>query len=83
MAVTLDDRENHQWSYYSDANQPIHSLNPRDVKITYYGNGIGTVNATEGPVPAADQWTGDATNVKVGMAGGREDANQFVYYKTL
>ena len=83
VAVTLDDRENHQWSYYSDANQPIHSLNPRDVKITYYGNGIGTVNATEGPVPAADLWTGNATNVKVGMAGGREDANQFVYYKTL
>ena len=40
QVVLLDDREEHSWSYYSDGDQPIHSLNPKDVKITYFGNGI-------------------------------------------
>ena len=78
--VYLDDREPHSWSYYSEGNQPVHSLNPADVKITYFGNGTGTVSTTNGPIPANDSWTADATGVQVGPGA---QGNQFVYYKTL
>ncbi len=78
--VILDDRENHSWSYYSDPDQPIHSLNPADVKITYFGNGTGTVSTTDGATPANNSWTADATGVQVGP---NEAGNQFVYLKTL
>jgi hypothetical protein len=78
--VYLDDREPHSWSYYSDENQPVHSLNPADVKITYFGNGTGTVSTTNGQTPADDSWTADATGVQVGPGA---QGNQFVYYKTL
>ena len=80
--VTLFDYEDHNWSYYSDAECPIHSLNPADVKITYYGNGTKTVTnasaaeAVENPT----SFSLDATTVKVGP---NDDANVFVYYKTL
>lgn len=78
--VVLDDREDHSWSYYSDPDQPIHSLNPADVKITYFGNGTGTVSTTDGETPANDSWTANATGVQVGP---NEAGNQFVYLKTL
>lgn len=78
--VVLDDRENHSWSYYSDPDQPIHSLNPADVKITYFGNGTGTVSTTDGETPATNSWTANATGVQVGP---NEAGNQFVYLKTL
>lgn len=78
--VYLDDREDHSLSYYSDGDQPVHSLHPVDVKITYFGNGTGTVSATNGPTPASDSWTADATTVQVGP---NELGNQFVYYETL
>ena len=78
--VTLNDLEDHSWSYYSDASQPIHSLNPADIKITYYGNGEGTVtNADENGVTPTS-FSLNATTVAV---SGYESANQFVYYKTL
>ena len=78
--VYLDDRESHSLSYYSDGSQPVHSLHPVDVKITYFGNGTGTVSTTNGPTPASDSWTADATTVQVGP---NELGNQFVYYETL
>ena len=78
--VLLDDREDHSWSYYSDGDQPIHSLNPADVKITYFGNGTGTVSTTDGATPANNSWTSDATGVQVGP---NEAGNQFIYLKTL
>ena len=78
--VLLDDREEHSWSYYSDGNQPIHSLKPADVKITYFGNGTGTVSTTDGPDPAANSWTADATGVQVGP---NDPGDQFIYLKTL
>ncbi len=80
--VVLDDREDHNWSYYSmgGADNPIHSLNPADVKITYFGNGTGTVSNTDGATPANNSWTADATGVQVGP---NEAGNQFVYLKTL
>ena len=80
--VTLFDYEDHKWSYYSDEECPIHSLKPSDVKITYYGNGTKTVTnasaaeAVENPT----SFSLDATTVKVGP---NDDANVFVYYKTL
>ena len=80
--VTLFDYEDHKWSYYSDEECPIHSLNPADVKITYYGNGTKTVtnaSATEA-VENPTSFSLDATTVKVGP---NDDANVFVYYKTL
>lgn len=76
--VTLNDLEDHKWSYYSDEDCPIHSLNPADVKITYYGNGTKTVTTTNDDNPTS--FTADATGVKVGIDA---DANTFVYYKTL
>ena len=78
--VYLDDREPHSLSYYSDGDQPVHSLHPADVKITYFGNGTGTVSTTNGPAPANDSWTADATGVQVGPGA---PGNQFVYYETL
>ncbi|MBO7259899.1 MAG: chitobiase/beta-hexosaminidase C-terminal domain-containing protein, partial [Bacteroidaceae bacterium] len=76
--VVLNDYEDHKWSYYSDEECPIHSLNPADVKITYYGNGTKTVTTTNDDNPTS--FTADATGVKVGIDA---DVNTFVYYKTL
>ena len=76
--VTLNDYEDHNWSYYSDAECPIHSWNPADVKITYYGNGTATVAANNDNNPTS--FTANATGVKVGIDA---DASTFVYYKTL
>ena len=70
LTVTLDDREDHNWTYYSGVNRSVdngyyndnykgklYSPNPRNVKITYKANG-GTVSLSE-------------------------SENEFVYYKTL
>ena len=78
--VLLDDREDHSWSYYSDNTNPIRSLNPADVKITYFGNGTNNISTTNGATPAANSWTQSATTVQVSY---NETANQFVYLKTL
>ena len=78
--VLLDDREDHSWSYYSDGDQPIHSLNPADVKITYLGNGTGTVTTSNNATPGAGTWTQNAASVQVSY---NEAANQFIYLKTL
>ena len=78
--VTLFDYEDHKWSYYSDEECPIHSLNPADVKITYYGNGTKTVTSATEALENPTSFSLDATTVKVGP---NDDANVFVYYKTL
>lgn len=75
--VLLDDREDHSWSYYSDGDQPIHSLNPADVKITYFGNGKTMTGAD---YTAGSTAYVTSTGVKVGTDA---DANTFVYLKTL
>ncbi len=77
--VLLDDREDHSWSYYTEES-PIHSLNPADVKITYYGNGTNNISTTNGTTPASDSWTEDATTVQVSY---NETENTFIYLKTL
>jgi hypothetical protein len=83
--VTLFDYEPHSWSYYSDPDCPVRSLNPADVKITYYGDGIvmsnnndytaGTNNYVS---PGDPNYVGGA---KVNVGG--ENENTFIYYKTL
>lgn len=86
--VTLFDYEPHSWSYYNDADCPIRSLNPADVKITYYGDGIMMMNNnnyTASSVVNTDYITSSGTNytggAKVNVGG--EDENTFIYYKTL
>ena len=78
--VFLDDREDHTWSYYSDGDQPIHSLKPADVKITYYGNGTNTV-ATSNNANPGNTFTASTNNsVQVSY---NETESTFIYLKTL
>ena len=80
--VILDDREDHAWSYYCDASLPaqLRSLDPADVKITYYGNG-NNVSTSNDAAPAANTFTASSNNsVKVGIDAPE---NTFVYFKTL
>ena len=74
--VLLDDREPHSWSYYSDGDQPVHSLKPADVKITYFGNGKMYTSTTATP-------SGNLSNASGVQVSATESANQFVYLKTL
>ena len=81
--VTLNDYEDHTWSYYSDTTLPeeMRSLYPANVKITYYGNGQDNNNMTTtdtGTNPTS--YGAKATGVQVGIG---EPEHTFVYYKTL
>ena len=88
--VLIDDREDHTWSYYSDSiTNPIYSMKPADIKITYYGNGTNnmTPNPTNNNLSNAvanpnnlSYFTENATNVHVNHDAS---ANQFIYLKTL
>ncbi len=76
--VILNDYEDHNWSYYSDADSPVKSLYPRNVAITYYGNGTKNMT-TDDNAPGANNMA-NATGVAVSRY---ESQNTFVYYKTL
>ena len=87
--VTLNDLEDHNWSYYQPINETydkyptrICSPYPRNVKITYYGYGTNTLSTSTVADPAANTFTTstNANQVKVGIG---EDGHTFVYYKTL
>lgn len=79
--VYLNDLEDHKWSYYNDPDCPIRSLNPADVKITYYGNGQTENNMTTTDTKDIPTSFGaKATGVQVSAT---ETGNTFVYYKTL
>ena len=78
--VYLDDREPHSLSYYKDETQPVHSLNPVDVKITYFGNGIGNMTNANETDDAPTSFSANATGAMVNIDAPE---NQFVYYKTL
>ncbi|MBR6272790.1 MAG: chitobiase/beta-hexosaminidase C-terminal domain-containing protein, partial [Bacteroidales bacterium] len=81
--VFLDDREDHTWSYYSDGDQPIHSLKPADVKITYKGFGENTMTSTNTDnMPANSAFDADVAEDQVAVNVG-EAGNQFIYLKTL
>lgn len=82
--VTLDDREPHTWSYYSDASLPtqLRSLNPADVTITYHGLGSNTVTAASATeaVDRPTSFSRNATGVKVNYDAAD---SVFIYHKTL
>ena len=81
--VLLDDREDHSWSYYSDTTNPIRSLKPADVKITYKGFGANTMTSTStANMPANADFTEDVESSQVAVNVG-ETENQFIYLKTL
>lgn len=69
--LTIDDREDHNWTYYQatgpDGQYPpeLRSPNPRNVKITYRGGSVANASA-----------------VAVSSDPG-ETHNTFVYYKTI
>ena len=67
--VTLDDREDHTWSYYQAPSEtnPICSPNPRNVQVTYEGGGIDNPGA-------GNQYA---------AVGIDAPETSFVYYKTL
>ena len=75
--VLLDDREDHTWSYYKNAEDlptgypsSLSSPDPRNVKITYKGNGqLANGNAASG--------------VQVGLTSEGETENTFIFLKTL
>ena len=78
--VTLNDLEDHRWSYYSDPDCPIRSLNPADVQITYYGNGTNTVSTSNNANPGNTFTASTNDAVAVGIDAPE---HTFVYYKTL
>ncbi len=87
--VTLNDYEDHNWSYYqASADLPdgypdqLHSPYPRNVQITYYGYGNKTLSTNNSATPAANTFTGNTTaaDVKVGIV---DEGHTFLYYKTL
>ena len=67
--VTIDDREDHNWTYYQatgpDGQYPpeLRSPNPRNVKITYRGGSVANASAV--------------------AVSPEEPQNTFVYYKTI
>ena len=78
--VYLNDLEDHTWSYYQpnggiDASYEypaqLCSPDPRNVKITYIGNGVFADND--------DDNTGSPTGVQVSIS---ESENTFIYYET-
>ena len=85
--VLLDDREDHSWSYYSDGTQPVHSLKPADVKITYYGNGTNTVstsNANSNNLVSSDFTASTyVNNNPTVQVSATETEHTFIYLKTL
>ena len=80
--VLLDDREDHSWAYYSmgGTDNPIHSLNPKDVKITYFGNGITMKNNSNYTSNTSSNDYEASSGVAVGVDAPQ---NQFIYLKTL
>ena len=87
--VILDDREDHNWSYYKPTSElpdgypeELCSPYPRNVKITYYGYGANTLSTAAEAAPAANTFNINTTSsdVKVGIG---EDGHTFIYHKTL
>ena len=78
--VILNDLEDHSWSYYSDADNPVRSLKPVDVKITYNGNGTGNMTSSNQNGATPSGFSENATGVKVGVDAPE---SSFMYLKTL
>ncbi len=80
--VVLDDRESHSWSYYSDPQSPVRSLNPVDVKFTYFGYGTKTMYSSNAATPTGTPDQNVAASA-VGIGIDAPAKNAYVYYKTL
>ena len=88
--VLLNDLEDHSWAYYLpnggmdssyDYPENLCSPYPRNVKITYYGNGTNTVTTSSDATPAANTFTA-STNDAVAVSR-YETEGTFIYLKTL
>lgn len=53
--VVLNDLEDHNWTLYSDTASPIRNLYPRNVQITYLGQGKYYANYNASPNVADEQ----------------------------
>lgn len=80
--VFLDDREPHTWSYYSDPASPVRSLNPADVKITYFAYGTNTMYSSNASTPSGNPDVSVAAS-QVGIGIDAPEKNTYVYHKTL
>lgn len=87
--VTLNDYEDHNWSYYqASADLPdgypdaLHSPYPRNVQITYYGYGDDNLSTADAAAPAANTFNKNTTAADVQVGIG-EEGHTFLYYKTL
>ena len=80
--VELDDRENHSWSYYSDPECLIRSLNPMDVRIRYFGYGENTMYSSDALQPEGEPDV-DVSHYMVGIGIDAPWKNTYVYHKTL
>ncbi len=80
--VELDDRENHAWSYYSDPECLIRSLNPMDVRIRYFGYGENTMYSSDALQPEGEPDV-DVSPYMVGIGIDAPWKNTYVYHKTL
>ena len=80
--VELDDRENHAWSYYSDPECLVRSLNPMDVRIRYFGYGQNTMYSSDALQPEGEPDV-DVSPYMVGIGIDAPWKNTYVYHKTL
>ncbi len=80
--VELDDRENHSWSYYSDPECLVRSLNPIDVRIRYFGYGQNTMYSSDALQPEGEPDV-DVSHYMVGIGIDAPWKNTYVYHKTL
>gem|GEM_PF-2178445 len=87
--VTLNDYEDHNWSYYQAAADlpsgypdQLHSPYPRNVQITYFGYGNNNLSTTDAAAPAANTFNQNTTAADVQVGIG-EEGHTFLYYKTL
>ena len=88
--VVLNDLEDHRWAYYSDTNSPapLHSYNPADVKIVYFGNGTTNVSTSSDAWPDLTTFTAPSTSTisdgaAVGISRFDRQFDKFHYYQTL
>ena len=81
--IVLNDKEDHNWAYYSDNNSPIHCLNPADITIKYYGYGTKTMTSSNtDQLPANSAFDQNVANTAV-KVNKNEAGHTFIYYKTL
>ena len=80
--VYLDDRESHNWSYYSDSACHVRSLNPADVRIRYFAYGTNTMYSSDAAAPTGSPDVSVAASA-VGIGIDAPHKNTYVYLKTL